>query len=68
MEAESALATLYNNLPLRGKSFLSLFLIVFISAPLCAWKTGALLWIPGRNCWGCVFGFDGESGPAQWTA
>jgi len=48
IEAESALATLYNNLPPAGNCFLFFFLIVCTFVLLGAWKTRLLLWIPGK--------------------
>jgi hypothetical protein len=48
LEAESALATLYNNLLPAGNGFLFFFLIVCTFAFLGAWKTGLILWIPGK--------------------
>jgi hypothetical protein len=47
-EAESALATLYNNQPPAGNRFLFFFLIVCTFALHGAWKTGSLLCIPGK--------------------
>jgi hypothetical protein len=47
IEAVSALATLYNNLPPDGNGCVSCFLIVFTLRLLGAWKTGLVLWISG---------------------
>jgi hypothetical protein len=48
LEAESALATLYNNQPSAGNRFLFFFLIVCTFALYGAWKTRPLLCIPGK--------------------
>jgi hypothetical protein len=48
LEADSALATLYNNQPSAGNCFLFFFLIVCTFALLGAWKTGPLLCITGK--------------------
>jgi hypothetical protein len=48
MEAESVLATLYNNWLLNGSGYISYFLIVFTLALCGAWKTRVVLWIPGH--------------------
>jgi hypothetical protein len=49
MEADSALATLYNRWPPCGNGFLFTLLIVFTGANDCAWKSGAILWIKGTG-------------------
>jgi hypothetical protein len=48
--AHSTLATLYNTKASGGSGFLLFFLIVFIRALNCAWKTGVLLWITLPQC------------------
>jgi hypothetical protein len=55
LEAESALATLYNNWPPHGNSSLFFFLIVFTFDLICAWKTGVHLWIPGQEAISLIF-------------
>jgi hypothetical protein len=49
IEAESALATLYNIVLPAGNCFLFFLLIVCTFTFLCRWKTGWLIWIPGLS-------------------
>jgi len=54
MEADSALATLYNRRLPGGNGFLFTLLIVFTGVDKRAWKSGTVFWIKGMGGAGAI--------------